>query len=143
MFLQGRDRGFVRVLDEHWLAFPNDDGNGRFLTMGNIKKNRNVGLLFIDFEDPGRVRVQGEAHIAENDDLLESYPGAQFVVRFRANEVFRNCPRYIRRHRFEGTSEYVPATGHTPPVPEWKFLPELNACLPADDTARGATPLEE
>lgn len=133
---KGGERGFVRVLDEHWLVFPNYDGNGRYLTMGNLRKNPNVGLLFIDFEKPGRVRVQGEASISDEDELTETYPGAQFVVRVRATEVFRNCPRYIHHYRFEGTSEYVPAAGHTPPTPEWKFLPELNPYLPAGDPAR-------
>lgn len=137
---KGGEQGFVRVLDEHWLAFPNYDGNGRYLTMGNLVKNPNVGLLFIDFENPGRVRVQGQAQINEEDELMASYPGAQFIVRVRAREVFRNCPRYIHRYTFEDTSEYVPAKDHIPPIPDWKYLPELNAYLPADDPARGATP---
>lgn len=133
---KGGEPGFVRVIDESWLAFPNYDGNGRYLTMGNLKENPNVGLLFIDFENPGRVRVQGEAHISESDELLDSYPGAQFIVRVRAVEVFRNCPRYIHRYSFEEASKYVPAENHTPPVPDWKYLPELNSYLPADDPAR-------
>jgi predicted pyridoxine 5'-phosphate oxidase superfamily flavin-nucleotide-binding protein len=137
---KGGERGFVRVLDEHWLAFPNYDGNGRYLSMGNAMKNPNIGMLFIDFENPGRVRVQGEAHIHEEDDLLVDYPGAQFVVRVRALEVFRNCPRYIHRLVFQKTSEYVPAPDHEPPIPDWKYLPELNPYLPTDDPARGAQP---
>ena len=75
----------MKVLDEYWLAFPNYDGNGRYLSMGNLLKNANVGMLFIDFENPGRVRVQGEAEVNEDDPLLPSYPGAQFIVRVRAN----------------------------------------------------------
>jgi predicted pyridoxine 5'-phosphate oxidase superfamily flavin-nucleotide-binding protein len=137
---KGGKRGFVRVLDQHWLAFPNYDGNGRYLTMGNLRKNPNVGMLFIDFEKPSRVRVQGEAQILEDDELLPSYPGAQFIVRVRATEVFRNCPRYIHRYTYQGTSEYVPEHGHEPPIPEWKFLPELNPYLPTDDPARDTEP---
>jgi len=134
---KGGERGFVEVLDERWLAFPNYEGNGRYLSMGNLKVNPYVGLLFIDFENPARVRVQGEAQIAVEDELLERYPGAQFIVRVRATEVFRNCPRYIHQHKFEGTSKYVPAEGYSPPVPEWKYLPELNPYLPENDPARG------
>lgn len=135
---KGGERGFVRVLDEHWLAFPNYEGNGRYLTMGNLLKNPNVGMLFIDFEKPHRVRVQGHAHITEDDDLLSMYPGAQFIVRVNATEVFRNCPRYIHHYEFKSTSKYVPDHDYEPPIPDWKYLPELNPFLPDDDPARGA-----
>jgi predicted pyridoxine 5'-phosphate oxidase superfamily flavin-nucleotide-binding protein len=132
---KGGDRGFVRVIDDHWLAFPNYDGNGQYLSMGNLRKNPNLGLLFIDFENPGRVRVQGEAEIRENDELLPSYPGAQFIVRVHANEVYRNCPRYIHHYSFEQASEYVPIANQEPPTPGWKTNPELNPYLPTSDPA--------
>src|SRR5689334_10810488 len=47
---KGGAPGFVRVLDPKTLVFPNYDGNGMYLSMGNIVENENVGLLFIDFE---------------------------------------------------------------------------------------------
>src|SRR6476660_9726823 len=47
---KGGEPGFVRVLDERTVAFPNYDGNGMYLSMGNLRVNPNVGLLFIDFE---------------------------------------------------------------------------------------------
>src|SRR5712691_4864769 len=42
--------GFVRVLDERTLAFPDYDGNGMFKSLGNLLVNPKVGLLFLDFE---------------------------------------------------------------------------------------------
>ena len=54
---RGGDPGFVRVLDEHSIAFPNYDGNGQYLSMGNLLKNPTVGLLFIDFEHQQRLRL--------------------------------------------------------------------------------------
>src|SRR5450631_2536407 len=47
---KGGDPGFVRVLDPGTLIFPSYDGNGMYLSMGNVLSNRKVGLLFIDFE---------------------------------------------------------------------------------------------
>src|SRR5882672_4422489 len=47
---KGGDPGFVKVVDERTIAFPNYDGNGMYLSMGNALKNPSVGLLFIDFE---------------------------------------------------------------------------------------------
>ena len=109
---------------------------GQYLSMGNVVKNPNVGMLFIDFESPRRLRVQGEAQIRDDDELLSDYPGAQFIVRVHANEVFGNCPRYIHRYAFQETSEYVPAANYEPPVPRWKRSPDVRNLLPADDPAR-------
>jgi Pyridoxamine 5'-phosphate oxidase len=53
--------GFVRVLDERTLAFPDYDGNGMFKSLGNVLANAKVGLLFVDFEKPNRMRVSGTA----------------------------------------------------------------------------------
>src|SRR5919108_1598008 len=49
---KGGDPGFVRVLDEHTIAFPNYDGNGMYLSIGNLRVNPHVGLLFVDFYGP-------------------------------------------------------------------------------------------
>ena len=49
---KGGDPGFVRVLDERTIAFPVYDGNGMFLSLGNLTSNPRVGLLFVDFEGP-------------------------------------------------------------------------------------------
>ena len=49
---KGGDPGFVRVVDEHTLAFPSYDGNGMYLSLGNLLVNPQVGILFIDFAQP-------------------------------------------------------------------------------------------
>lgn len=133
---KGGDPGFVRVLDDQWLAFPNYDGNGKFQSMGNLLKNPNVGILFIDFLGQRRLRLQGEASIQEDDELLQEYPGAQFIVRVRATEVYKNCPRYIHKYQLVERSEFVPREGRDTPVPEWKLRGELRDVLPANDPAR-------
>ncbi len=67
---KGGEPGFVRVLDQHTVAFPNYDGNGMYLSMGNLSVNPQVGMLFIDFvsERPSRLRLNGLAHIDEDDE---------------------------------------------------------------------------
>ena len=65
---KGGDMGFVKVIDETTLIFPSFDGNGMFLSMGNIKGNANIGLLFISFERPHRIRVQGTATISRSEE---------------------------------------------------------------------------
>src|ERR1700754_3965248 len=58
---KGGDPGFVRVLDDMTLVFPSYDGNGMFLSIGNVSVNPYVGMLFIDFEAGKRLRLNGSA----------------------------------------------------------------------------------
>jgi predicted pyridoxine 5'-phosphate oxidase superfamily flavin-nucleotide-binding protein len=134
---KGGARGFVRVLDEHTLAFPNFDGNGMYLTMGNVYSTGQVGLLFIDFEQQFRMRVNGEASIAPDDPLLSQYPEAQFIVRVRVRDVFPNCPRYIHKHTLVAESRFVPREACATPVPSWKTTHWAADVLPKGDAARG------
>src|SRR5437763_4982667 len=89
--------GFVRILDDRTLAFPDYDGNGMFKSLGNILANPKVGLLFIDFEHPSRMRVNGTASVSTDDPLLEEFTGGQAMVRVQAERIFPNCRRYIHR----------------------------------------------
>jgi uncharacterized protein len=133
---KGGDRGFVKVVDERTIAFPNYDGNGMYLSMGNISVNPSVGLLFIDFELGHRMRLNGDASIELDDPLAAQWPEAQFVVRVRAREVFPNCPRYIHRRTLVQRSEFVPRADCETPVPDWKRSEWAREHLPANDPAR-------
>jgi len=130
---KGCDGGFVKVLDSTTLAFPSYDGNGMFLSMGNIQGNAKIGMLFIDFENPHRVRVHGDASIEIDDELLAEYPGSEMIVRVKISEVFINCPRYIHRMNKLDTSKYVPKEGEETPAAQWKRIDALQDALPACD----------
>ncbi|RJS46516.1 pyridoxamine 5'-phosphate oxidase family protein [Nocardioides cavernaquae] len=133
---KGGAPGFVRALDAGTLAFPVYDGNGMFISMGNVAATSKVGMLFIDFEHPGRLRVHGNATLSVDDELVGSWPGAIAVVRVAVTEVFPNCPRYIHRMQRVAESPYVPAVGVVPPIPDWKRAEWANDALPANDPAR-------
>jgi uncharacterized protein len=135
---KGGDPGFVRVLDEHTIVFPNYDGNGMYLSTGNLLENPHVGMLFIDFVSarPSRLRVNGVAAIDPDDELTDLYVGAQFVVRVRATEVFPNCPRYIHRMALVERSGYVPHAREETPIPDWKRTEWACDVLPVNDPAR-------
>lgn len=131
---KGGDPGFVRVVDEQTIAFPSYDGNGMFLSLGNIRAHANVGMLFIDFESPKRVRVNGCASLDEKDPLLSEFPGAQLLVRVQTQAIFANCPRYIHRMSMGDLSVYTPGQEQPPPEPAWKSRPEFCDVLPPKRT---------
>ena len=133
---KGGDPGFVTVVDERTLAFPNYDGNGMYLSMGNVDATHRVGLLFIDFEHQRRMRVDGTAALVRDDPLMARYPEAQFVVRVHAERIYPNCPRYIHRYALVERSAFVPRTGVDTPVPGWKGTDWARDVLPAGDPAR-------
>jgi predicted pyridoxine 5'-phosphate oxidase superfamily flavin-nucleotide-binding protein len=133
---KGGDPGFVRALDEHTLVFPNYDGNGMYLSMGNVAATAQVGLLFIDFARPQRLRVHGAARIIAADALEPAYAGSQFLVRVEVERVFPNCPRYIHSMQETAHSEYVPHAGEATPVPKWKRMDWAIDVLPKGDPAR-------
>ncbi len=133
---KGGAPGFVRVVDERRLVFPNYDGNGMYLSMGNVLANPWVGLLFLDFERQRRMRVEGTAEVVPDHELMGAYPGAQFLVEVTAARIYPNCPRYIHHYALVERSVYVPRAEHRPPVPGWKRADWAIDVLPAGDPAR-------
>ena len=125
--------GFVRVIDDNTLAFPDYDGNGMYRSWGNVLVNPSVGLLFLDFETPKRLRVNGTAHLSSQDPLRADYPGAVFIIRVAAARIFPNCPRYIHKMQLIEYSTYAPRPEYTPPVPAWKTFEAFRDALPARD----------
>ena len=133
---KGGEPGFVRVLDPHTIAFPSYDGNGMYLSAGNVLVNPDVGMLFIDFERGHRMRLEGTATVDLDDPLLADFPEAQLVVRVRTRAVYPNCPRYIHRYELVRRSRFVPRTDCLTPVPEWKRSGWARDALPQHDPAR-------
>src|SRR4029079_17996474 len=76
--------GFVQVVDDHTLAIPDYDGNGQYRSWGNVRVNPQVVWLFVDFEAPKRLRVNGTAIVSQDDALLADFPGAVFLIRLTA-----------------------------------------------------------
>lgn len=128
---KGGPPGFVRVIADDLLAFPDYDGNGMFKSLGNINSNPQVGLLFIAMgEKPQRLRVNGRASIHSDEALLKDIPGAQLLVRVVPEHIFPNCPRYIPDLASGQPSQYLPATDTTPKEPGWKTFDAFKDVVP-------------
>jgi len=127
---KGGDPGFVRALDSRTLAFPCYDGNGMYLSMGNVAASGHVGMLFIDLCSPKRLRVNGTARIEPPEFVSPQFPEAQLVVVVDIREIFPNCPRYIHQHALVERSKFVPREGTATPVPGWKQMDWARDVLP-------------
>lgn len=128
---KGGPVGLVRVVDERTVEFPSYDGNGMYLSMGNIEASAKIGMLFIDMETPRRLRLQATAQLIDDDATLAHWPGAQLVVRATVAQTFPNCARYIHSHERRDTSPYVPADDGTQPTTAWKRIDMIQPFLPA------------
>ena len=133
---KGGDPGFVRVLNPSTLVFPCYDGNGMYLSMGNVAATQQVGMLFIDLTSPKRLRVNGTARIEPPEFVTPAYAEAQFVVVVSVRQAFPNCPRYIHKYALVERSQFVPHADQPTPVPGWKQMDWARDVLPQRDPAR-------
>jgi predicted pyridoxine 5'-phosphate oxidase superfamily flavin-nucleotide-binding protein len=136
---KGGNPGFVKVLGNRLMAFPSYNGNGMYYSTGNIGQNQKVGMLFIDFEKPRRLRIHGDASVSLDDPLLAEFPGAQFIVHVRVRQAFDNCPRYIHRMKLIELSKYVPSKDGSAPRPAWKRLEYVQDVLTEEDRTQTQT----
>jgi uncharacterized protein len=137
---KGGAKGFVKMPDDKTLLFPCFDGNGMFFSMGNIASTSHIGMLFMDFVTPSRLRVQGDAQLTDEASIVGLWPGAQFAVKVGITALITNCPRYIpRMQRLEG-SRYVPDTvTGAQPIPGWKRIDAIQPVLPRRDQGKAET----
>ncbi|MDP6661134.1 MAG: pyridoxamine 5'-phosphate oxidase family protein [Alphaproteobacteria bacterium] len=133
---KGGDPGFVKVVNKNTIAFPDYDGNGMFYSLGNIASSAYVGMLFINFEKPERLRVQGTATVSDDDPLIDEYKEVKFMVRVKVDAVWINCPRYVHRMQKVKESRYVPREDSQTPLAGWKRINIVQGVLPARDKGR-------
>ena len=128
---KGGPAGFVTAVGPNRLVFPDYDGNGMFKSLGNIKANPFVGLLFIAMgESPKRLRVNGTAEIDATDPMIAEFAGAQMLVKVTAEHIFPNCPRYIPDLGNGTPSIYLPRAGAKPVEPAWKGFDDFKDVVP-------------
>jgi len=75
---RGGPTGFLRVLDEHTLAFADYSGNKQYISTGNLAVNDRFALFLMDYPNRTRLKIIGHAKILEpgEDPALEARLGA-------------------------------------------------------------------
>ena len=111
---RGEKPGFVKILDDKTVAIPDRPGNNRIDTFTNILSNPAVGLIFLI---PGMnevLRLQGDAEIRDDEDLMARFevngklPRAVVVVKLR--EVYLHCAKAIMRSELWEDSNKIDRT---------------------------------
>ena len=112
---RGGPKGFLKVLDDHTLAFADFVGNRQYITAGNLAENDKAFIFLIDYPNRQRIKVWGTAEVVENDPKLlnelndPNYKGKpERVIRFHVEAWDVNCPQHIKpRYNEEEVSEMV------------------------------------
>jgi predicted pyridoxine 5'-phosphate oxidase superfamily flavin-nucleotide-binding protein len=97
--------GFVAVLDDRTLAYPEYRGNGVMASMGNLVENTRIGLLFLDFfETTVGLHVNGTTKVVEHDALVapqeshgQGVPEAWLWVVIAVDEAYIHCSKHVPR----------------------------------------------
>ncbi len=144
---KGGAPGFIKVIDANTLLFPSYDGNGMYLSMGNISGNHEVGMLFIDFEKPFRLRLQGRAEVVVSGPEVSLFKDAEMAVKVSVHETWMNCPRYVHRYQKQEPSRYAPGVEAETPFCEWKRIDALQDVVRDSERAKvaeiGTTTIDE
>ncbi|CAD7703928.1 unnamed protein product [Ostreobium quekettii] len=132
---RGGPVGFVRVVDERTLRWPDYVGNGFFNTLGNIVLEPRCGLLFLDYATGDALQVSGRAAVLFEDRTL---PGAQRTVEFRVEEF-----SHVRAALPLAVKGPVEASPHNPvAVGEGDDRVQLVECVWVKDEATGVKTFE-
>ena len=99
---RGGPPGFLRVLDEHTLAFADFRGNRQYITVGNLSENPKAQLFLMDYAHRQRIKIWGEARMVEDQPellaslLVDGYKAkADRAIVFRVAAWDANCPQHI------------------------------------------------
>ena len=99
---RGGPQGFLRVLDEHTIAWADFKGNRQYITLGNLSENPKAHLFLMDYMHQQRVKIWGKARVVEgDDDLIKKLMPEQYkargeqVIMFSVHAWDANCPQHI------------------------------------------------
>jgi PPOX class probable FMN-dependent enzyme len=106
------DRGcVVRVADERTVMMPDRRGNNRCDSLRNIVRDPRVALLFLIPGSGSTLRINGQAHISADPDLLASFAvqgqAPRSVIVVRVDAIYFQCARAIVRSELWNSDRHV------------------------------------
>ncbi|MCY9876951.1 pyridoxamine 5'-phosphate oxidase family protein [Vibrio natriegens] len=116
---RGGDAGFVKVLDDKTLAFPDSSGNNRLDTLTNLVTNPKVGMLFVVPGIEDVVRVKGTASIRCDDEIrercLDEKTKPKLAITVTVDSLLFHCPKALLKSKMRSNDAFV----------DREFLPSL------------------
>jgi PPOX class probable FMN-dependent enzyme len=107
---KGGPAGFVRVLDDHRLAFGELPGNNRLDGYRNLIANPAIGLLFLIPGIGETLRVNGSGYLVADDDVLDACTldgrRPKLALGVEVREAFIHCAKAIRRSHLWDTEDW-------------------------------------
>ncbi len=101
---RGGEKGFVQVLDDRRLRFPDYAGNNHFNTIGNLILDPRAGYLFVDFASGGLLQLTGRTTIDWDSDDVGRVPGARRLITLEIDAVVERSGAMSLRWSSDGAS---------------------------------------
>jgi predicted pyridoxine 5'-phosphate oxidase superfamily flavin-nucleotide-binding protein len=101
---RGGPKGFLKVIDDHTLAFADFRGNKQYISTGNLTTNNRVALMMIDYPAQARLKIVGRAEILEGEaakDWIDRLRDPSYktpierVFLIHVEGFDWNCPQHI------------------------------------------------
>jgi len=99
---RGGPKGFLKVIDEKYVAFADYSGNRQYISVGNFDDNNKVHLFLMDYANRIRIKIWGEVSVIQDDqDLLNQVGDEGYVVnieriiKIKITAWDANCPQHI------------------------------------------------
>ncbi len=101
---RGGPKGFIKVLDEHTLAFADFAGNAQYISLGNLSENDKAFIFLMDYPNRSRVKIWGTAEFIEDaaelltkvvDTTYEARP--ERILLFHVKAWSPNCTQHIQQ----------------------------------------------
>ena len=104
MQFRGGPKGFLKVIDDHTLAYADFRGNGQYISAGNFQDNQKTMLFLMDYPNKRRLKIWATAEVLDPADrpelarqlVIPSYDArVERILIFKVEAFDWNCPQHI------------------------------------------------
>ncbi len=100
---RGGPKGFLKILDQHHLAFADFSGNRQYISVGNFDENNKVHLFLMDYPNRRRIKIWGEVKVIDDQEIMDKLKDNEYdvpierVIKIKVTAWDVNCPQHIQQ----------------------------------------------